>query len=128
MREVKHAFGVVRDNIQAMSETSTDWIHSKPLIRSMNKSLECLILKWEYLTKRIGADVIEQLVKSGKTFDKAVKLAEIEAEKKAKSERGGKGGKGRSLGSWNPQNNFRNRSNFSNGYQGNVGGAGKGQK
>ena len=128
LRELKNAFGVVRDTIQAVATTTSDWVSSKPLIRSMNKSLESLILKWEYTTKRISADDIERLVKSGKTFEKAVKLAEIDAEKKFKNERNGKGGKGRNFGSWNPQNNFRGRNNSNYGFQGNVGGAGKGQK
>ena len=43
LRELKNAFGVVRDNIQAVATTTSDWVSSKPLIRSMNKSLESLI-------------------------------------------------------------------------------------
>ena len=64
--------------------------------------------------------MVEQLVKSGKSFDKAIKLSEIEAEKKAKNERRGKGGRGRSFGSWNLHNNFKSSSSssFSSGFQG----------
>ena len=124
LRELRGAFEVVRDNIKAMSVSTIDWVTSKPLVRSMNKSLENLIMKWQYTTKRISSDDIERLVKSGKTFDKAVKLAELDAEKKLKNEWNGKGDKGR--GSWNPQNKFK--SSYSKGFSGNVGGAGKGQK
>ena len=105
LRELRGAFEVVRDNIKAMSVSTIDWVTSKPLVRSVNKSLEILVMKWQYTTKRISSDDIERLVKSGKTFDKAVKLAELDAEKKLKNEWNGKGDKGR--GSWNPQNKFK---------------------
>ena len=57
LRELKAAFEIVRDNVKAASTRSADWITSKPLVRSMNKSLESLIMKWEYTTKRIKGQV-----------------------------------------------------------------------
>ena len=45
----------------------------------MNKSLESLIMKWEYTTKRISSDDIERRVKSGMLFEKAVRMAEVDA-------------------------------------------------
>ena len=88
--------------MKAASTTSADWINSKPLVRSMNKSLESLIMKWEYTTKRISSDDIERRVKSGKSFEKAVRMAEVDAEKEHKIEMSGKGDKGRVMG-WNPR-------------------------
>ena len=120
LRELKAAFEIVRDNVRVASTRSADWITSKPLVRSMNKSLESLIMKWEYTTKRISSDDIERRVKSGMLFEKAVRMAEVDAEKKHKIEMSGKGYKG----SWNPRN-FEYRGK---GFSGNVGGAGKGHK